>query len=138
MSNLFDRTTEAVGKSLDMRLMRHNVTSANIANAETPGYIAKKVDFENELTRALQLEGVPTATNSANPSETPTIEGMIKKVQADVYDNPEVAYNNDKNTVDLEKEMSTLTENSIIYKAALELMKKKMASMKYAISEGGK
>lgn len=135
MSKLFDRTAEAVSKSLDMRLLRHNITSANIANAETPGYVAKKVDFENELTRAIQLEGV-APVNTTDPQHKSTIEDAIKRVQADISDNPDVAYANDKNTVDLEKEMATLTENSIIYKAAIELMRKKMAALKYSVGDG--
>jgi len=137
MSKLFDRTAEGLAKSLDMRLLRHNITSANIANAETPGYTAKKIDFENELTRALQMEGIK-GVESSSPEHFPTVEGAVNRVKADVYDNPDINVNNDKNTVDLEKEMATLTENSIIYKAAIELMRKKMAAMKYAVSEGGR
>jgi flagellar basal body rod protein FlgB len=34
--------------------------------------------------------------------------------------------------------MSTLAENSVLYKAALSLINKKMAMLKYGISEGGK
>ena len=44
--------------------------------------------------------------------------------------------NNDGNTVDLEKEMSALSENAIMYKTALQLINKKMAALKYAASEG--
>lgn len=137
MSKLFDRTTEGLAKSLDMRLLRHNVTSANIANAETPGYTAKKVDFEAQLSRALQMEGIP-GVESSSPDHFPTVEGAIKKVEADIYDNPDINMANDKNTVDLEKEMATLTENSIIYKAAIELMRKKMAALRYSVTEGGR
>lgn len=137
MSKLFDRTAEGLAKSLDMRLLRHNITSANIANAETPGYTAKKVDFEAELTRALQMEGIP-GVQTSNPAHLPTVEGVVKRVQADVYDNPDISMSNDKNTVDIEKEMATLTENSIIYKAAIELMRKKMAALKYSVTEGGR
>jgi len=36
----------------------------------------------------------------------------------------------------MEKEMSALTENSILYKSALQLINKKMAALKYAIGEG--
>ena len=45
MSGLFDKTTDGLAASLNFRLIRNNVTSANIANAETPGYKAQKVDF---------------------------------------------------------------------------------------------
>lgn len=135
MSKLFDRTSEGLAKSLDMRLLRHNITSANIANAETPGYTAKKVDFENELSRALQMEGIP-GVETSSPGQFPVVEGAVNKVEADVYDNPEINVANDNNTVDVEKEMATLTENSIIYKAAIELMRKKMAALKYSVNEG--
>ncbi|MBK7844878.1 MAG: hypothetical protein IPJ71_14530 [Bdellovibrionales bacterium] len=37
-NNLFDKTTSALGASINLRLLRQSVTSANIANAETPGY----------------------------------------------------------------------------------------------------
>jgi flagellar basal-body rod protein FlgB len=134
MSKLFDRTTEGLAKSLDMRLIRQNITSANIANAETPGYAAQKVDFEDALTRALQMDGVPGTEVSGQHA----IPGAINSVKPDIYDNPEINVSNDKNTVDVEKEMSTLTENSLIYKAALELMRKKLAALKYAASDGGR
>jgi flagellar basal-body rod protein FlgB len=137
MSKLFDRTTEGLAKSLDMRLIRQNLTAANIANAETPGYAAKKVDFEDSLSRALQMEGIP-GVETSSPGQMPAVEGAIRKVEADVYDNPDINVANDKNTVDVEKEMATLTDNSLIYKAALELMRKKLAALKYAATEGSR
>jgi flagellar basal-body rod protein FlgB len=62
----------------------------------------------------------------------------MKGVRPDIYENPEGTVNNDGNTVDLEKEMSNLSENTIMYKAALELINKKIAALKYAVSEGGR
>lgn len=137
MSNLFDKTTDALSKSLDMRLQRHNLTSANIANAETPGFVAKKLDFEKDLARALEMEGTPIMDQS-DPRHMPFVQGKIGRVSADIYDNPEIDLSNDKNTVDLEKEVATLTENSLVYKAAVELIKKKMAALRYVASDGGR
>jgi flagellar basal-body rod protein FlgB len=57
-------------------------------------------------------------------------------LKADVYDNPDVAMNNDGNTVDMEREMATLNENSIRYKAATQLINKKLGKLKYAITGG--
>ncbi len=132
MSNLFDKTTDALATSLQLRQVRHNVTSANIANAETPGYHAKKVEFEDALARALDLDGANSLTTSHGEHFA---VGGKKEVEPGIYENPDVAVNNDGNTVDLEKEMSALAENSILYKSALQLINKKMASLKYAISE---
>ncbi|MFZ4403366.1 MAG: flagellar basal body rod protein FlgB [Pseudobdellovibrionaceae bacterium] len=136
MSNtLFDKTTQALATSLNMRQMRHTITSSNIANAETPGYHAKKVDFEDALSSALQLADNPQL---AATSGDHFVIGMNNNfnLKPQVYENPDGAINNDGNTVDLEKEMSALSENAILYKSALQLINKKMAALKYAASEG--
>lgn len=136
-NNLFDKTTSALGASINLRLLRQSVTSANIANAETPGYKAKQVDFEEALSRALDTEGIRQMTESTG-EQFVTGPGSISRVKADVYDNPDINVTNDGNTVDLEHEMVTLAENSILYKAALQLINKKMAALKYAVTEGNR
>ena len=137
MSQIFDKTTNGLGASLALRSLRHNVTSSNIANAETPGYKAKKVDFEDALARAIDLEGVGKEM-ATSPEHFAMSTGAISKAKADVYDNPEGNTTNDQNTVDLEREMANLQENSILYKAALQLMNKKLGALKYAATDGGR
>ncbi len=133
MSSPFDKTTDALATAIRLRQIRHNVTSSNIANAETPGFKAKKVDFEEALASALDLDGTASlATSHGEHFAT----GATINPQAEIYDNPDVAVNNDGNTVDMEKEMAALAENSMLYKTALQLINKKMAAMKYAIAEG--
>ena len=132
--SLFDKTSAALQTSLSMRQMRHNVTASNIANAETPGYLAQKVDFEEALSRSLDIDGLRGMSTSHGNHFV--VGGPTAKVRPDIYENPEGAVNNDGNTVDLEKEMSALSENAILYKAALQLINKKMAALKYAASEG--
>ncbi len=121
MNQIFDKTLRALATSNQMREVRQNVLSANVANAETPGYHAQKVDFESELKRALETE------NSS-----------IETLKADIYDNPEVDVSNDGNTVDLEKEMASMVENNVMYRAANQLINKKLASLKYVSSDGGR
>jgi flagellar basal-body rod protein FlgB len=130
--SLFDKTTDALASSIALRQIRHNVTSANIANAETPNYHAKKVDFEDALAQALDMDGT---NNLSTTNEAHFATGGKQPIEPGIYENPDVAVNNDGNTVDLEKEMSALAENSILYKSALQLINKKMAALKYAISE---
>jgi flagellar basal-body rod protein FlgB len=137
MSDLFDKTTKALGASLHLREIRNNVISSNIANAETPGYQAKKVDFEDALARALDLEGMAPMQGAA-PEHIAVGPGAISRIKADVYENPDVDVNNDGNTVDMEREMTNLAENSITYKAAVQLISKKLAALKYAVSDGTK
>jgi flagellar basal-body rod protein FlgB len=136
MADLLDKTTRALGAVANLRQTRHNVISSNIANAETPGYQAKKLDFENALGRALTIEDM--APGAAEQGHFTTGPGAISKVKADIYENPDVSVNPDGNTVDLEREMSTLAENSIMYKAAGQLINKKMAALRYAATDGGR
>ncbi len=135
MSGIFDKTTDALAASVNMRLLRHNVTAANIANAETPGYKAKVVDFEQALSRAIDREGLGRL-HTDHPDHLLMGSGSISRARADVYDNPDVLVSQDGNTVDMEREIATLNENSILYKAALQLMNKKLASLRYAVTEG--
>ena len=137
MSSISDKTTDALGASLDLRLLRHNVTSANVANAETPGYKAKTVDFEEALSRALDHEGLGKM-HTSDSEHFLMGQGAISRARADVYDNPDINVTNDGNTVDMEKELATLADNSILYKAALQLINKKLGAMRYAVTEGGR
>ncbi len=132
--SIFDKTTSALQTSLSMRQMRHNITSSNIANAETPGYHAQKMDFEEALGRSLDIDGLRSMSTSSEKHFV--VGGPTAKVRPDIYENPEGIVNNDGNTVNLEKEMSALSENAILYRAALQLINKKMAAIKYAASEG--
>jgi flagellar basal-body rod protein FlgB len=132
--SLFDKTTQALQTSIGMRQLRQNITASNIANAETPGYHAKKLDFEDALGRAMDIDGL-RAMSTTNENHY-AVGGKTASVRPDIYDNPVGEVTNDGNTVDLEKEMSTLAENGILYKAALQLINKKMAALKYAASEG--
>ena len=137
MGNLFDKTIKALDTSIDMRLLRHNVISANVANAETPGYKAKKLDFEQALSRALDVEGLGKM-HTSDKNHYLVGKGPISGVRADVYDNPDVNMSNDGNTVDLEREMADLAANTMLHRAAIQLINKKLATMKYAASDGGR
>lgn len=137
MADLFDKTTRALGAAVNLRQIRNNVIASNIANAETPGYQAKKVDFEEALARAIDLEGLGRL-EGLQPEHFPVGRGALSRVKADIYENPDVQVSNDGNTVDLHREMSALAENSIMYKAAIQLINKKMAALKYAVTEGGR
>lgn len=137
MADIFDKTTRGLAASLNMRQLRQNIIASNIANAETPNYHAKKLDFEEALSRALDtdnLRGVSVTHGEHFPISGRGMQG----VRPDIYENPEGVVNNDGNTVDIEKEMSSLSENNLMYKSALQLINKKMAALKYAATEGGR
>jgi flagellar basal-body rod protein FlgB len=135
MSNSgFDPTIGALNTSLNLRLLNQNVISSNIANADTPGYKAKAVEFESALRDALgvgdQSRAMGTDPNHIVHKSTDPVEPMI-------YEDPNGIESLDGNTVDRASEMVKLAENQLLYDASVEMLKKKLGLLKYAISEGG-
>lgn len=129
----FDPVIGALNTSLNLRLLNQNVISANIANADTPGYKAKAVDFETSLREALGSEdGV---TPQGGPGHL--VPRSTDPVQPVVFDDPNGIESLDGNTVDRASEMAKMAENQLLYDAAVEMLKKKMGMLKYSISEGG-
>jgi flagellar basal-body rod protein FlgB len=62
---LDDVTSVTVKTALTGLAMRQRVTADNIANIETPGFLAGRVSFENSLRSAVE-NGSPAATNISN------------------------------------------------------------------------
>ena len=131
---IFDSTIGALNTSLNLRLLNQNVASSNIANADTPGYKAKAVDFEGAFREALNATGEMRAAK--------THEGHMQLSEEDpvnpqIYEDPNGVESLDGNTVDRAAEMAKLAENQILYNSSVELLKKKLGMLRYAITEGG-
>ncbi len=134
MSVLFDRLTTTLERSLDFRLERGNVISANLANVDTPDYTPLDLQFDEELAR--QLSGEQPAdiakTHGGHLSVVPEPDEALARTEFDTYALP----NLDGNSVDLDHEMAKMSENQIQYRASTVFYNKRMALMKYAITEG--
>lgn len=131
---VFDKTTEALAKSLDLRSQQQVILSSNIANADTPGYQAQTIDFEGELAKALALDGKPLERTDAGHM------GPVEEVESfegEVHNRTNNVVREDGNTVDRDEEMTALAENQLLYNAAADLVRKKLALLKYSISDGG-
>lgn len=130
----FDPVIGALNTSLNLRLLNQNVISANIANADTPGYKAKVVEFEAALRDALGVDHQmsPVQTHSEHQ-----VRQAVDPVHPEIYEDPNGVESLDGNTVDRALEMEKLAENQILYDASAEMLKRKLGMLKYAISEGG-
>lgn len=134
MDSGFDPTLGALNTSLNLRLVNQNVVSSNIANADTPGYKAKTMEFESALRDALNVGGELHAEGS-HPSHI--IHRSTDPVEPEIYDDPNGVESLDGNTVDRAAEMAKLAENQLLYDASVEMIKKKLGMLKYSITEGG-
>ncbi len=123
--------------ALNERLERQHVINANVANAETPGYRAIGYDFEEQL-QALSGSEDNVPMKASDPKHY--INGMAEAgggFTPEVYVRPTESIGEDGNTVDVDQEMAQLAENQILYRATVELINKKIGTLKYAISNGG-
>jgi flagellar basal-body rod protein FlgB len=121
---LFDKTIDVLDKSMDLYLLRHQITSDNIANAETPFFKARRVDFEQELQRAVEESDMGLRD--------------IASVTPNIYEDPYSEVGQDLNSVDMDREMAEMTKNDVRYSATTQTISKKFALLKYAIGEGGR
>lgn len=121
---LFDKTIDTLSTSLDLLLVRHSVISDNIANAETPGFKSRRVEFEAELQKAVDA-------HDAGVESEP-----IASVKPIIFDDPRSELGQDLNSVDMDREMAALTKNDVKYSASTQAISRKFNLLKYAISEG--
>ena len=130
----FDPIIGALNTSLNLRLVNQNIISSNIANADTPGYKAKRVEFESALRDALGVgtQLAPTESNSRH-----LVHKSTDPVDPEIYDDPNGVESLDGNTVDRASEMAKMAENQLLYDASAEMLKRKLGMLKYAITEGG-
>ncbi len=149
MSGLIDGTTSVLSQALDGLTSRQSAISSNLANIDTPGYKAQTVDFETALSQevqAMELSGSST-TAPADPSTGPS--AAIAMLTNDPRQYSSIAstlgqsgtttsttdstanenLRNDGNTVDLETEMTALTETQIKYSAVAELLTDKFTQL---------
>tara|TARA_R110002072_G_scaffold1989_4_gene16549 strand:- start:23908 stop:24315 length:408 start_codon:yes stop_codon:yes gene_type:complete len=128
-----DKTMKALAASLNFRQMRQELISSNVANADTPGYKAKRLDFEKALARAIDVDG-ELAMNTNDEKHFDVGSGGFSNLEPEVYDDPNGVVTEDGNTVDREQELARMAENKIMYDAAVQLMNKKLGLLRYAVS----
>lgn len=143
VEGLFSTTIDLLGASIDLRTRKQNLISANIANAETPGYIPRNLEFEQELQTAVKKtsgrEGRRSSVGATpHPAHIP-LKGNaagIAQVRGTVVETPAHTPGRDGNAVELENEMSGLMQNQVMFNASVQLLGKKFEGLRTALREG--
>jgi flagellar basal-body rod protein FlgB len=133
--DFFSSTLDVLHKTLDLRQQRHTVLTSNIANAETPGFIAKDVRFEEAL-RAAATPPQPLPLRRTHPEHLPLVHPTsIRNVQGTLVATPSDDVGHDLNTVSIDREMAKLTTNSFHYNASTEMLSRAFEQLKRTVSE---
>jgi len=135
---LFDKTLQQLEKALDIRSARHAVITTNIANQDTPAYKAKALDFKQALSELTQEDPASAIrlkrTDSAHlASPVPHPRSLDERITLSTSEHSKRL---DGNTVNSEKEMTRLAENTFMYRATAQLIASKFRGIKRVINEG--
>jgi len=138
---IFDATLGRLELSLDVRLVRQNVLSANVANVDTPQFKPKDVDFTATMSA---IEGAARTDGGVPMPNLPTLEaagadsgnGGIAARDLPIVDVPAGGASFDGNTVDLDRTMVAMAENALQYGASARAAGKKLAILRYVVSDG--
>lgn len=143
---LFDTTLTRLQESLDVRLVEHNVLAGNIANSDTPGFRPKELDFSQAMAAAQQAmnAGAMVATderhlgvNGGGSGGGADMSRASAAAETLVRDGRGSSPSIDGNQVDLDRTMAGLAENSLQYGASARAAGKKLAILRYVVSDGG-
>ena len=135
---LFGQTIDIASRALDLRSRRHEMIISNIANADTPGYKSFDMLVDEALSRSSGEKAPAVKMQRTHPGHLPPAASTRINVDAKVVQTETPAsLRGDGNTVDMEREMSNLAENQILYKATTQILSKKFNGLLEAI-KGGK
>jgi len=119
-------------RALDVSATRNRVIAENIANAQTPGYKSRMIDFQKSMESAEKSGKISMSSTSRNHISSSMEAGGIEIERSGRQARA------DGNNVDQDVEMTSLAENTLIYRTASEILSRNLKMLRIAIEEGGK
>jgi len=139
---MLDKMTDQLnflGNALQLRAERQRAISSNIANADTPGYVARDFQFAdalraatdggNALVRKLGTDGTSDPRHIPLPAARTGSGGDGSTLGYSVQTEPSM----DRNTVDMDRERANFVDNAVRYEATLRFINNNAKTMLGAI-----
>ena len=114
------------GSALNIRNKRNDIIASNIANAATPNYKARDINFLDEFKKVTNTGEIKTTHTNHIPTKNYNISGKA------FYRDPVIA-SLDGNTVELSVEQMQFAENTMKYQTTLKFLNGKITKMISAI-----
>ena len=121
--------TEHLGfhaRALQLRSRRNEMLASNIANAATPNFKARDLDFDTELKRINKIGNIQTTNNSHFAS-------IQKRIGKDSVFRLPIHPSLDGNTVEMAVEQMQFSENVMRYQTTLSFLNNKISGLRSAI-----
>ncbi|EFE95145.1 MULTISPECIES: flagellar basal body rod protein FlgB [Serratia] len=124
-------------EALNLRAQRQEILAGNIANADTPGYQARDIDFASQLNKVMAQgrasgSGVALSLTSARHIPAQNLQPPQLDLLFRVPDQPSI----DGNTVDMDRERTNFADNSLKYQTDLTLLNGQIKGMMSVLQSG--
>ena len=120
--------------ALKIRSERTEVLARNLANADTPGYQARDLDFKAALAQASGSPGAPIAMTTTHPNQISNAIDASGATTANLKYRIPLAPALDGNTVDVQMEQANFAENSVRFQATLTFLSGSFRGLMTAIT----
>lgn len=117
--------------ALLVRSERAEVLASNIANADTPGYKSKDLNFADALANAQKQSG-----NSMKKTHEKHYDLSINVNSSSQFRNPMQPDTGDGNSVDVQVERNLFMQNSMEYQTSLRFLNGKIQALNKALNGG--
>lgn len=118
-------------QALNIRALRNQVLASNIANADTPNYKARDIEFSSVLDKA--QDGQMSMTKTSSLHQAPM---RSNRLGADVQYRIPTQPTLDGNTVETDVEQGLLAQNAVEYRASLTFLDGQVRTLRYALRGG--
>lgn len=124
-------------QALNLLNKRQSILASNIANADTPGYLARDIDFSQQLKSTLDQEkshqdGLSlTLTSVKHIAAKAPVTGDAQLLYR-IPDQPSA----DGNTVDMDRERVNFADNNVKYQSSLAIVSSQIKNMMSVINQG--
>ena len=132
MSNIA-QSFSVLSKALDLRTQRHQVLASNIANADTPNFKARDIDFKSAMQNALASRADVGALSMAVTSSAHQ-QGNGMSGSGTLQYRTETQSAVDGNTVDMDVERAQITDNALQYQILTQMISNKFQGLRSAMA----
>lgn len=137
MLNKLDAALSFHQTALRVRGHRQELIAANIANADTPNYKARDIDFKSAIQSAnagMNREAFNVAKTSLQHLNGTPLQGPSNGAPGEALFRPIIQGSVDGNTVDMDVERNQFVDNAIRYEASLTMINGQLKKMLSAIN----